>query len=38
VIKELEYIKKIDQEYAGIPPQMFKNKYREKNAWKIFLT
>ncbi|NML70138.1 hypothetical protein HHL23_10055 [Chryseobacterium sp. RP-3-3] len=37
VIKELEYIKKVDQEYAGIPPQMFKNKYGEKNAWKIFL-
>src|SRR5690606_15057756 len=36
LISELSYIAKIDQEYAGIPPQEWKDKYGYEKAWEIF--
>lgn len=35
IISELDYIGKIDQEYAGIPSEEVKRKYGQ-NVWKIF--
>ncbi|MCW3162173.1 DUF6624 domain-containing protein [Chryseobacterium oryctis] len=36
IIAELDYIKNIDQEYAGIPSESFKMKYGKEKAWKIY--
>ncbi len=36
LIKELEYIRKIDQEFAGVPSTEMKEKYGIEKAWDIF--
>lgn len=36
VIKKLEDIAKIDQEFAGVPSNELKEKYGSKKAWEIF--
>lgn len=38
VISELNQIKILDQQYAGIPPASLKEKYGNKKAWEIFKT
>jgi len=36
IITELNAIKHIDQQYAGIPPKVFTKKYGYEKAWEIF--
>jgi hypothetical protein len=36
IIAELNQIKKIDQEYAGIPPKELMDKYGAEKAWELF--
>jgi len=38
LIKELDYINGIDQQYAGIPPQEWKDNYGYEKAWEIYLS
>jgi len=37
IITELNNIKTIDQQYAGIPPKELTEKYGREEAWKIFI-
>lgn len=36
IISELNHIRDIDQQYAGIPSKEMREKYGEEKAWKIF--
>lgn len=36
LLEQLAYIKQIDQQYAGVPPQELKDKFGYEKAWEIF--